>query len=334
MLSKAISCYCCECVVVAIHAVNVLRKPRAINPRSRLRWSCDRDPVECTLHFYFALCAAAASAAFAVVLHTRRGAARSASKAFQVGSIRLQGTEAAFPRHCMKQNSHSMRRASVTQRWLDIQSHSVVSCSCTWLVSQLFATRLRWSHDRDQAECNLQKHFAARATATPALTSYAARLKVACVQGAAQMYLLRSSRRVRGALALATATATLRCQLRSQLRPHHHAIGLSKGAPPPNALGAVLQCISCGCAAVCRGRPSATRLRWSGHRDPVECTIHFYFALEAATAAALCGRRARDHARDREPHHRVAHPWVYVAICSCTCWAAVKANALAVLMRS
>ena len=136
------------------------------------------------------------------------------------------------------------------------------------------------------------------------------------------------------AVALATATATLGWQLRSALLPHRLAICLCEGALPFNTLGALLQCISCGCAAVCRGRPNATRLRWSGDRDPVECTIHFYFALEAATAAALCGRRARNHARDREPHHRVAHPWVYVAICSCTCWAAVKANALAVLMRS
>ena len=257
MLSKAISCYCCECVVVAIHAVNVLRKPRAINPRSRLRWSCDRDPVECTLHFYFALFAAAASAAFAVVLHTRRGAERSASKAFQVGSIRLQGTEAAFPRHCMKQNSHNMRRASVTQRWLDIRTDSVVGCSCTWLVSQLFATRLRWSRDRDQAECNLQKHFAARATATPALTSYASRLKVAFVLGAAQMYFWGAA----AAYETHVARATPRCMKHSckqgaralcQLRLH--AVG---------------------------SQSNATRLRWSCDRDLIKCSLHLYFTVEA-----------------------------------------------------
>ena len=72
-----------ECFFVATHAVNMLRTPLAINPRSRLRWSCDRDPVECTLHFYFALVAAAASAAFAVVLHAWRRGRRSTCKSFK-----------------------------------------------------------------------------------------------------------------------------------------------------------------------------------------------------------------------------------------------------------
>ena len=49
--------------------------------------------------------------------------------------------------------------------------------------SHLFAARLRWSRDLDQAECSLQKHFAARAIATSALTSYVSRLEVACARG-------------------------------------------------------------------------------------------------------------------------------------------------------
>ena len=139
----------------------------------------------------------------------------------------MQRTEAAFPRHAMEQNSHSMRRASVTQRWLDIRTDSVVGCRCTLLVSQLFATRLRWSRDRDQAECSLQKHFAARAIATSALTSYVSRLEIACVRGAAQVYFRGSSRRAREAY---VARATFRCmkhpckqrtRARCQLRLHN-----------------------------------------------------------------------------------------------------------------
>ena len=110
----------------------------------------------------------------------------------------MQRTEAAFPRHAMEQNSHSMRRASVTQRWLDIRSDSVLICSCIWLASQLFATRLRWSRVRDQAACNLQKHFSACATATPALTSSVSGLEIACMRGAAQVYFRGSSRGARG----------------------------------------------------------------------------------------------------------------------------------------
>ena len=157
----------------------------------------------------------------------------------------------------MKQNSHSMRRASVTQRWLDIQSHSVVSCSCTWLVSQLFATRLRWSRDRDQAECNLQKHFAARATATPAWTSCASRLEVAYVRGAGQMYFGGAA----AAREAYVARATPRCmkhpckqrtRARRQLRLH--AVG---------------------------SQSNATRLRWSCDRDLIKCSLHLYFTVEA-----------------------------------------------------
>ena len=47
---------------------------------------------------------------------------------------------------------------------------------------KLCAIRLRWSRDRDQAECNLRKYFAARATAAPALASYVSRLAVAFVR--------------------------------------------------------------------------------------------------------------------------------------------------------
>ena len=120
----------------------------------------------------------------------------------------------------MEQNAQSMRRASVTQRWLDIRSDSVVSCSCTWLASQLFAMRLRWSRDRDQAECNLQKHFAARAAAAPALTSYVSRLEIACVRGAAQVYFRGSSRRAHEAY---VARATFRC-MKHPCKPRTRAL--------------------------------------------------------------------------------------------------------------
>ena len=89
-LPKAISSYCSECVVVAMHVVNLFRKTLAINSRSRLRWSCDRDPVECTLHFYFALGPAAASAAFSVVLHARRRGMRPTSKSFKDRSSMIE----------------------------------------------------------------------------------------------------------------------------------------------------------------------------------------------------------------------------------------------------
>ena len=188
---------------------------------------------------------------------TRGGGGRSTRTAFQIGPIRLQRTEAAFPRHWMKQNSHSMRRESVTQRWLDIRSDSVVSCSCTWLVSQLFATRLRWSRDRDQADCNLQKHFAARATATRALTSYASRLKVASVLGAAQMYFLGAAVAYEAHVARATPrcmkhSCKQRTRARCQLRLH--AVG---------------------------SQSNATRLRWSCDRDLIKCSLYFYSTVEA-----------------------------------------------------
>ena len=41
-----------------------------------------------------------------------------------------------------------------------------LNCSCTFLASQLFATRLRWPRDRNPADGNLQKHFAVQAAAT------------------------------------------------------------------------------------------------------------------------------------------------------------------------
>ena len=100
----------------------------------------------------------------------------------RIGAILLHRTQAAFPRHEMEQNSQSVRRASVAQRWLDLRRDSVVTCSCTLLSSQPFAIRLRWFRDRDQAEYKLQKYLAARATATPALASYVSRLVVAFVR--------------------------------------------------------------------------------------------------------------------------------------------------------
>ena len=100
----------------------------------------------------------------------------------RVGAVPLQRTAAAFSRHEMDQNSQSVRRALVAQRWLDLRRNSVVTCSCTLLSSQPFAIRLRWSRDRDPAEYKLQKYLAARATATPAVASYVSRLTVAFVR--------------------------------------------------------------------------------------------------------------------------------------------------------
>ena len=164
-----------------MHAVNILRKPIAINPRSRLRWSRDRDPVECTCHFYFALVGAAASAAFAVVLHARRRRGRSISRAVKDWSCKIAKDGSGISKTCdgAERSEHAQGVGNATLASYSKRSDSVLICSCIWLTSQLFATRLRWSRVCDQAECNLQKHFSACATATPALTSYVSRLEIA-----------------------------------------------------------------------------------------------------------------------------------------------------------
>ena len=116
-------------------------KLRCEPPAKRLRCSCDRGTVECTLHLHVAL-------AFAMSRHCNRPARAVQRKARP------------------EQNSLCMRRASVTQRWLDTRSAYVLTCSCNLLASQLFVTRLRWPCDRNPAHGNLQKHFAVQAAAT------------------------------------------------------------------------------------------------------------------------------------------------------------------------
>ena len=53
----------------------------------------------------------------------------------------MNKTEWGLPRHEVKQNSQSMRRASVAQRWLDLRRDSVVTCSSILLASQLLASQ-------------------------------------------------------------------------------------------------------------------------------------------------------------------------------------------------
>ena len=122
----------------------------------------------------------------------------------------------------------------------------------------MFATRSRWSRDRDQAECNLQGHFAARATAAPALTSYVSRLEIAWVRSAAQM----SFRGASAAHEAHVARATPRCM--------KHPCKQRKGARSQLWLHAV------------GSQSYATRLRWSCDRDLIKCSLHFYSAVEAA----------------------------------------------------
>ena len=102
-------------------------------------------------------------------------------------------------------------------------------------------------------------------------------------------------------------------ELRSHLQAHRLAIGLCEGAPLPNTLGTLLQCTSCGCAAVCRGSPSAPRLRWSCDRDPVECVRIFNTHLTPPLHSRCMERKRSQWARTFASTRAGAWPHIEVA---------------------